>query len=88
MELSKDVTAQQSEDIDMKSSPSSIDGVPDEAEERRIAIANYVPGTKKEKHLVRKMDLIMIPMLWWMCVLAYVDRNNIVRSLTQSSPSV
>jgi len=88
MELSKDVTAHQSEDIDMKSSPSSIDGVPDEAEERRIAIASYVPGTKEERHLVRKMDLIMIPMLWWMCVLAYVDRNNIARSLIQSSPSV
>lgn len=79
MELSKDVPTELSDNV--KSSPSSIDVVGDEAEERRIAMANYVPGTKKEKLLVRKVDLIMIPMLWWMCVLAYVDRNNIVSTL-------
>lgn len=43
------------------------------------ALEAYIPGTKKEKQLVFKVDLVMIPMLWFMCVLAYVDRNNIVR---------
>lgn len=43
-----------------------------------VALRNYVPGTLEEKHLVRKVDLWMIPMLWWMCVLCYIDRNNIV----------
>jgi hypothetical protein len=37
----------------------------------------YVPNPAREKKLLLKVDLIMIPMLWWMCVLAYVDRNNI-----------
>ncbi|KAK5679242.1 hypothetical protein LTS10_008057 [Elasticomyces elasticus] len=37
----------------------------------------YVQDLAKEKKLLRKIDFIMIPMLWWMCVLAYVDRNNI-----------
>ncbi|KAK3635426.1 hypothetical protein LTR56_014710 [Elasticomyces elasticus] len=37
----------------------------------------YIPDEAREKKLLWKVDLIMIPMLWWMCVLAYVDRNNI-----------
>lgn len=37
----------------------------------------YVPDPAREKKLLRKVDFVMIPMLWWMCVLAYVDRNNI-----------
>jgi hypothetical protein len=37
----------------------------------------YVPDPAREKKLLLKVDLIMIPVLWWMCVLAYVDRNNI-----------
>lgn len=51
-----------------------------------IALRNYVPGSKEEKRLVRKLDLWMIPMLWWMCVLCYLDRNNIVSSVPFSSP--
>ena len=39
----------------------------------------YEPGSKLEKRLLRKVDLTLLPMLWLMCVLAYVDRNNIVR---------
>ncbi|XXH00611.1 catabolic L-serine/threonine dehydratase [Hypoxylon texense] len=41
------------------------------------ALAEYQPGTPEEKKLLRKIDLYMIPCLWFMCVLAYVDRNNI-----------
>ncbi|KAK5163156.1 uncharacterized protein LTR77_010940 [Saxophila tyrrhenica] len=37
----------------------------------------YVPDPELERKLIRKIDWIMIPMLWWMCILAYVDRNNI-----------
>jgi len=47
----------------------------------RIALEEYVPGTKAEKQLLRKVDLIMIPSLWFMCVMAYLDRNNIVSLL-------
>jgi hypothetical protein len=41
-------------------------------------LRNYVPDTAEEKRLVRKVDMFMVPTLWFMCVLAYVDRNNIV----------
>ena len=49
-------------------------------EEREIALAlkNYVPDTEAEKKLVRKVDLIMIPTVWWMYILAVLDRSNIV----------
>ncbi|KAH8899047.1 MFS general substrate transporter [Thozetella sp. PMI_491] len=39
--------------------------------------AEYVPGSKLEKQLLRKIDFYIMPTLWLMCVLAYVDRNNI-----------
>lgn len=42
------------------------------------AIQNYTPGTAVEKKMLRKVDLYQIPILWFMCVMAYVDRNNIV----------
>lgn len=44
------------------------------------AIQNYTPNTAVEKKMLRKADLYQIPILWLMCVMAYVDRNNIVRS--------
>ena len=47
-------------------------------EELTIALANYVPDTAEEKRLVRKIDLTLLPCLWWMYVLAYLDRGNIV----------
>lgn len=37
-----------------------------------------VPGTKLEKRLVLKLDLILLPVLWWMYILAYIDRGNVV----------
>jgi hypothetical protein len=40
--------------------------------------AQYIPDSKLEKQLLRKVDLCIMPTLWLMCVLAYVDRNNIV----------
>lgn len=52
---------------------------PFSAEELTVAYEQYAPGTEAEKHLVRKIDLLLLPMLWLMCVMAYVDRNNIVR---------
>lgn len=49
-----------------------------EDEEMAVELANYVPNTVEEKRLVRKVDLILLPCLWWMYVLAYLDRGNIV----------
>lgn len=44
------------------------------------ALQNYVPGSDAEKRLVRKLDLYMMPSLWFMYILAYIDRQNIVGS--------
>lgn len=42
------------------------------------ALVNYVLETNEEKRFVRKLDLIMMPTLWFMYILAYIDRQNIV----------
>jgi hypothetical protein len=42
------------------------------------ALRNYVPGTPEEKKLVRKIDLFLMPMIWVMYILNYIDRMNIV----------
>lgn len=49
--------------------------------ELELALASYVPGSDAEKRLVRKMDFIMMPALWFMYILAYIDRQNIVGQL-------
>ncbi|CRK22447.1 hypothetical protein BN1723_002886 [Verticillium longisporum] len=41
------------------------------------AIRNFVPGTSEEKKLVKKIDLFLMPMLWIMYILNYIDRTNI-----------
>ncbi|KAI1440229.1 allantoate permease [Annulohypoxylon stygium] len=41
------------------------------------ALQNYVPDTEAEKRLVRKLDWYMMPALWFMYILAYIDRQNI-----------
>jgi hypothetical protein len=53
-------------------------------EELAVALANYVPDTAEERRLVRKIDFTLLPCLWWMYVLAYLDRGNIVISLYYS----
>lgn len=68
-------TRARSADIDVH--PEKLD-ISEEELELEHALANYVPDTDVEKRLVRKMDLIMMPTLWFMYILAYIDRQNIV----------
>lgn len=49
-----------------------------EDQEVLIALQNYVPDSSEEKRLVRKTDMVLLPTLWWMYILAYLDRGNIV----------
>ncbi|KAH8176514.1 major facilitator superfamily protein [Sarocladium implicatum] len=49
-------------------------------EEMSIALQNYVPDTEEEKKLVRKIDMTLLPCLWWMYVLAYLDRGNVANA--------
>ena len=51
--------------------------------EHALALQRYVPGTAAEKRLVRKLDFILLPVLWLMYVLAYLDRGNIVRYISR-----
>lgn len=37
---------------------------------------DYVPGTAAEKKLVRKIDLFLLPMMWIMYLLSYMDRTK------------
>jgi hypothetical protein len=37
----------------------------------------YIPDTDQEKRLVRKIDKRLMPMLWVMYVMNYIDRTNI-----------
>ena len=41
-------------------------------------LRNYVPHSAEEKKLVRKIDLFLMPILWIMYILNYIDRTNIV----------
>ena len=56
-----------------------------DSDEVAEALRNYVPGSDEEKALVRKVDFILIPILWWMYILAYLDRGNIVGILQAST---
>ncbi|KAK1996523.1 major facilitator superfamily transporter [Colletotrichum falcatum] len=53
------------------------DGAAEADAELAEALRNYVPGTQEEKQLVRKIDLFLMPILWIMYILNYVDRTNI-----------
>lgn len=52
------------------------------------ALNNYQPGSDLEKKLLRKVDLLLIPTLWIMCVLCFMDRSNIVSSVFRSGTPV
>jgi hypothetical protein len=49
----------------------------DDAEQAQ-ALAEFESGTAAERRLVRKLDFILLPVLWIMYVLAYIDRGNVV----------
>ena len=40
------------------------------------ATDGYVPGTDEEKRLVRKIDLYLLPTIWLMYLLSYMDRTK------------
>jgi Ni,Fe-hydrogenase I large subunit len=44
------------------------------------ALESYVPGTAEVKRLVRRIDFVLLPILWWMYILAHLDRSNIANA--------
>jgi hypothetical protein len=53
-------------------------GLSPEEIELQQALENYIPNTDAEKKLRRKVDMRLMPILWIMYILNYVDRTNIV----------
>lgn len=47
---------------------------------RKLSIDNpqneYIPDTEEEKKLVRKIDLFLLPAIWLMYLLSYMDRTK------------
>ena len=39
-------------------------------------VGDYVPGTDEEKKLVRKIDLFLMPTIFLMYLLSYMDRTK------------
>ncbi|ORY54845.1 major facilitator superfamily domain-containing protein [Pseudomassariella vexata] len=39
--------------------------------------STYVPDTEEERKLVRKIDLFLLPTIWLMYLLSYMDRTNV-----------
>jgi hypothetical protein len=52
--------------------------------EESMAHDGYVPGTEEEKKLVRKIDLFILPMMWLMYLLSYMDRTKLVYPLAHT----
>lgn len=53
------------------------------SEDESIAVtAKYVPGSTAEKRLLRKLDLRIIPCIWTLYMLSYLDRANIGNAKT------
>lgn len=40
------------------------------------AIDGYIPDTEEERKLVRKIDLYLLPTIWLMYLLSYMDRTK------------
>ncbi|KAH7140321.1 major facilitator superfamily domain-containing protein [Dactylonectria estremocensis] len=58
---------------------SNLAALPEDLE-LALALKNYVPDTPEERRLVRKIDMILLPCLWWMYILAYLDKGNIANA--------
>lgn len=39
-------------------------------------VDSYVPDTEEERKLVRKIDLFLLPSIWLMYLLSYMDRTK------------
>ncbi|KAK6085979.1 hypothetical protein SCUP234_01378 [Seiridium cupressi] len=49
----------------------------DDPKARDEFVESYVPDTEEERKLVRKIDLYILPTMWLMYLLSYMDRTNI-----------
>ncbi|KAL1412688.1 hypothetical protein Q8F55_000435 [Vanrija albida] len=68
-------------DSDLKRAPSHAEHA---TEDERVAAlaAAYVPGSDAEKKLLRKLDMRIVPCIWALYTLSYLDRANIGNAKT------
>jgi hypothetical protein len=60
-----------------KHQPEHIDTLHKTGSIEDAAVDAYVPDSPAEKALVRKIDKHLLPMLWLMYIMNYIDRTNI-----------
>lgn len=48
------------------------------------AVIDYVPDTEEERRLVRKIDMYLLPAIWGMYLLSYMDRTKSVSIFPRS----
>jgi glycosyltransferase involved in cell wall biosynthesis len=41
-----------------------------------VDVSGYVPDTEEERKLVRKIDFYLLPTIWLMYLLSYMDRTK------------
>ena len=44
--------------------------------QQEVVVTDYVPDTEEERKLVRKIDLYLLPAIWGMYLLSYMDRTK------------
>lgn len=64
------------EKMEKKQSYEHDDNVVDPKDVVALEADDYVPGSDEEKKLVRKIDLFILPMMWFMYLLSYMDRTK------------
>ncbi|TVY38109.1 MFS transporter [Lachnellula occidentalis] len=63
--------------MDQKQHSAEVEDVGPKSLNMHGAVDGYIPDTDEEKRLVRKIDLYLLPTIWIMYLLSYVDRTNI-----------
>jgi len=64
--------------MDHKQHSTEVEDVGPKTDNMRTEVDSYVPDTEEEKRLVRKIDLYLLPTIWIMYLLSYVDRTKLV----------
>lgn len=62
--------------MDNKSSSIEIEDLDQTVDHVQELGTSYVPDTEEEKRLVRKIDLFLLPTIWLMYLLSYMDRTK------------
>jgi hypothetical protein len=62
--------------MDVKESSTEIEDVERSKNSIEVTGNAYIPDTDEEKKLVRKIDLFLLPTIWLMYLLSYMDRTK------------